>query len=175
LKTNLLHRPTAIILIGFGVWRHFAGSSPADGIDVTPDVTSDVTIFRNFAILPKCERTKTGPMRYGGAPGPNVVGRLGKGGPHSQTQRSAPRAHTLHRLLLDQDTRRHSPYSRSYHAHTDHLDVRESPEQGFCDFFILQNKSVTHLCQWFILPILSMTGLCQWVILILLVSRDCFL
>ncbi len=80
MKTTLFHRPTAIILIGFSVWRHFAGSSPADGTDVISDVTSDVTISRNFAILPKCERTKMGPMRYGGAPGPSVVGRLGKGG-----------------------------------------------------------------------------------------------
>ncbi len=79
MKTIVSHRPTADILIGFRVWRHFAGSNPADGSDVTPDVTSDVTIFRNFAILPKCERTKLGPMRYGGAPGPNEVGRLGKG------------------------------------------------------------------------------------------------
>ena len=79
MKTILFHRPTANILIGFRDWRHFAGSSPADGTDVTPDVTSDVTIFRNFAILPKCERTKLGPMRYGGAPGPNLVGHLGKG------------------------------------------------------------------------------------------------
>ena len=42
--------------------------------------------------------------------------------------------------------------------------MHDSARQGFCDYFILQNNSVTGLCQWFILPILSVTGLCQCVV-----------